>query len=164
MLGNNCPEKHPPTKWEAFKGMTPQQRLAKVLERELYKLCFRHLRAKECWAQGKVPNCNINGCHAPHRPLLHRALVVGQAMIVQEVGDGQGQVHLCQEDVREKAAGKTSCPHAPYNWGAMDTLITHAAARETGLLPLQHSTMTVWFGRQVHEHQLLLHGAGRQRR
>jgi hypothetical protein len=69
------------------------------------------------------------------------ALVVGRAMFVQIVGEDQGQVHLCREDVRVEAAGKTTHLRALHDWGALSTLITHTAGRGAGLVPVQHPTM-----------------------
>jgi ribosomal protein S14 len=46
VLGKDCSEKHHPAKCETFKGMTPQQRLARVQEWELCRLCFRQLGQK----------------------------------------------------------------------------------------------------------------------
>jgi hypothetical protein len=48
VMGNSCSEKHHLAKCETFKGMTPQPKLTKVQERELCKLCFRHLDTREC--------------------------------------------------------------------------------------------------------------------
>jgi hypothetical protein len=42
-----------------------------------------------------------------------------------------------------EAAGKTSHLHTLYDWGVSNTLVTHAAAKEAGLVSVKHSTMTV---------------------
>jgi hypothetical protein len=42
-----------------------------------------------------------------------------------------------------ETTGKISRLHALNVWGATDTLITHAAAKEAGLVLVQHSVMTV---------------------
>jgi hypothetical protein len=115
-----------------FKSIKPQQRLTKVDQRELCCLCFCHLKGRECWSLGKVPNCTIHEFNAPHHSLLHAALVAGHIMIVQKLGEEQSQVHLCREDVRLEVAGRTTRLHALYDWGASVTLITHAAAKEAG--------------------------------
>jgi hypothetical protein len=79
-------------------------------------LCYRCLSGRECWSLGKVPNCNIDGCSAPHHPLLYGAIVAGRVMIVQRTDKEQAQVQLCHEDVRVEVAGKTTLLHAFYNW------------------------------------------------
>jgi hypothetical protein len=71
VLGRGCPKKKPPSKCGVIKGMTPQQRFAKVKEREFCKLRFRHLDTKQCSAVEKVPNCDIDRCALPNHPLLH---------------------------------------------------------------------------------------------
>jgi hypothetical protein len=102
--------------------MAPKQRLGKVKERALCKLCFYHLETKDCWALGKVPNCDINNFCARNHPLLHEALVTGRAMLVQEVGGGLNQVCMCREDIKVKVAGKNHCFHALHNCGSTQTL------------------------------------------
>jgi hypothetical protein len=92
---------------EVFKKLSPQQRLNRIANQELCRLCYRHLQGRVCWSQGRVPNCSVDGCKASHHPLLHRVLVEGHVMIVQGIGDKKAQVHLCQEDVRVEVAGKT---------------------------------------------------------
>ncbi len=119
-----CGEKHPPGKFDAFK----KQRLKEIENRELCRLCYRHLRG-----QDKVPNCGVNGCEAAHHHLLHGALVEGRVMDVQGIGARKAPVFLCREDIRVEGAGKASHLHAFYDWGATVTLVTHAAAVKAGL-------------------------------
>jgi hypothetical protein len=128
-----CGEKHAPGKCDAFKKLSPQQRLKEIEERELCQLCYRHLRGRECWSKDKVPNCGVDGCRAAHHHLLHGALVEGRVMVVQGVGARKAKVFLCREDVRVEGAGKASRLHALYDWGATVTLVTHAAAVKAGL-------------------------------
>jgi S-ribosylhomocysteine lyase LuxS involved in autoinducer biosynthesis len=66
-----------------FKKLTLRQQLEKVEEKQLCKPCFRHL--------GKIPNCHIKGCGGEHNHLLHDALVLGRALVIQEVGIDSGQ-------------------------------------------------------------------------
>jgi hypothetical protein len=54
-------------------------------------------------------------------------------MVVQGIGAREAKVFLCREDVRVEGAGKASRLHALYDWGATDTLVTHAAAAKAGL-------------------------------
>jgi hypothetical protein len=54
-------------------------------------------------------------------------------MVVQGIGTGKMRVFLCIEDIRLEGAGKASCLHALYDWGATVTLVTHAAAVKAGL-------------------------------
>jgi hypothetical protein len=54
-------------------------------------------------------------------------------MVVQGTGAREAKVFLCREDVRVEGAGKASRLHALYDWGATDTLVTHAAAAKAGL-------------------------------
>jgi hypothetical protein len=107
------------------------------------QLCFRHLDVIECWAKEKALNCHIKGCGKPHHHLLHKALVEGRAMIVQEVGGDSDQVHLCREDVKVEVAGKTHCLQALHDLGDTQTLITHEAAGRVGLTPIPHSARLV---------------------
>jgi hypothetical protein len=79
-----CGEKHSPARCEVLKGLTPQQRLAKIEGREL---CYRHLEGRDCWSLGRVPNCSIDGCRASNNPLLHGAIVAGLVMIIQGTGE-----------------------------------------------------------------------------
>jgi hypothetical protein len=127
-----CGEKHAPGKCDAFKKLSPQQRLKVIEERELCHLCYRHLQGRECWSKDKVPNCGVDGCQAAHHHLLHSALVQGCVWIVQEIGAKKAGV-LCREDVRVRSAEGTTSLHALYDWGATVTLVTHAAA-EKGVL------------------------------
>jgi hypothetical protein len=83
VAGEGCNEWHSPTKCEVFKKLTLRQQLEKVEEKQLCKLCFRHLAINDCWAKGKIPNC--------HNHLLHDALVLGRALVIQEVGGDSGQ-------------------------------------------------------------------------
>ena len=62
VAGDGCTERHSPVKCEVFRKLTPRQRLEKVEEKQLCKLCFRHLAVNDCWAKGKLPNCHIKGC------------------------------------------------------------------------------------------------------
>ncbi len=128
-----CGEKHAAGKCDAFKKLSPQQRLKEIEERELCQLCYRHLRGRECWSKDKVPNCGVDGCQAAHHHLLHGALVEGRVMVVQGIGARKAKVFLCREDVRVEGAGKESRLHALYDWGATVTLVTHAAAVKAGL-------------------------------
>ncbi len=43
VAGEGCTERHSSVKCEVFKKMSPRQRLEKVEEKQLCKLCFRHL-------------------------------------------------------------------------------------------------------------------------
>jgi hypothetical protein len=61
-----CGEKHAPGKCDAFKKLSPQQRLKEIEDRELCQLCYQHLRGRECWSKDKVPNCRVDGCQAAH--------------------------------------------------------------------------------------------------
>jgi hypothetical protein len=128
-----CGEKHPPGKCDAFKKLSPQQRLKEIDNRELCWLCYLHLRGRDCWSKDKVPNCGVDGCEAAHHHLLHGALVEGRVMVVQGIDAGKAQVFLCRDDIRVEAAGKASHLHALYDWGATVTLVTHAAAEKAGL-------------------------------
>jgi hypothetical protein len=143
MAGEGCQERHSPMKCEVFKKMTSRQRLDKVEEKRLCKLCFRHLAINECWAKGKTPNCQIKGCGGEHHHLLHDALVLGRALVVQEVGGDSGQLYSCREDIRAEVAGKTYRLHTLHDWGATQTLITHDAADRAGLTPIRHSARLV---------------------
>jgi len=82
-----CGQKHSPARCEVFKKMTLQQRLKEIDERELCRLCYRHLQGRDCWPQGRVPKCGVDGSEAPHHPLL------------QGIGVKKAQAHLCQEDM-----------------------------------------------------------------
>jgi hypothetical protein len=136
-----CGEKHSPARCEVLKeGLTPQQRLAKIEGREL---CYRHLEGRDCWTLGRVPNCCVNGCRAPNNPILHGAIVAGLVMIIQGTGEEQAQTHLCREDVWVEVVGKTTPLHALYDWGASNTLITHATVEEAGLEWVKQSTTAV---------------------
>jgi hypothetical protein len=128
-----CGEKNAPGKCDAFKKLSPQQRLKEIDNRELCRLCYRHLRGRECWSKDKVPNCGVDGCEAAHHHLLHGALVEGRVMVVQGIGARKARVFLCREDVRVEGAGKASRLHTLYDWGATVTLVTHAAVVKAGL-------------------------------
>jgi hypothetical protein len=143
VAGDGCQERHSPTKCKVFKKMTPRQRLEKVEEKRLCKLCFRHLAINECWAKGKTPNCQIKGCGGEHNYLLHDALMLGRALVVQEMGGDSGQSYSCREDIRAEVAGKTHRLHTLHDWGATLTLITHDAADRAGLTPIRHSARLV---------------------
>jgi hypothetical protein len=52
VAGEGCQERHSPTQCEVFKKMTPRQRLEKVEEKRLCKLCFCRRAIYECWAKG----------------------------------------------------------------------------------------------------------------
>ncbi len=56
----DCGEKHLPGMCDAFKKLSPQQRLKEIDGCELCWLCYRHLQGRECWSQGKVPNCGVD--------------------------------------------------------------------------------------------------------
>jgi hypothetical protein len=127
----DCGEKHSPARCIDFKKLTLQQRLKEIDGCELCRLCYRHLQGRECWSQGKVPNCGVDGCEAPHHPLLHGAIM--EVMVVQGIGERKVQVHLCREDVRVEVAGKTSRLHTLYDWVSTVTLVTHTAAKKAGL-------------------------------
>jgi hypothetical protein len=64
-------------------------------------------------------------------------------MIVQEVGWGLHQVYMCRKDINVKVAGKAHHFYALHDCGATQTLITHAAAGEAGLMPIRHSARLV---------------------
>jgi hypothetical protein len=115
VMFRNCGEKHLPAKCDAFKKLSPQQRLKEIDSRELCRLCYRHLQGRECWSKDKVPNCGVDGCEAAHHPLLHGALVEGRVMVVQGIGGKETQVYLCREDVRVDVAGKASHLHTLYD-------------------------------------------------
>ncbi len=133
MMFRVCGEKHAPGKCDAFKKLSPQQRLKEIEERVLCQLCYRHLRGRECWSKDRVPNCGVDGCQAAHHHLLHGALVEGRVMVMQGIGARKAKVFLCREDIRVEGAGKASRLHALYDWGATVTLVTHAAAAKAGL-------------------------------
>ncbi len=40
---------------------------------------------------GRVPNCSVDGCEAPHHPLLHAAIMAGRIMIVQGLAKRGGR-------------------------------------------------------------------------
>jgi hypothetical protein len=128
-----CGEKHPPGKCDAFKKLSPQQRLKEIDNRELCRLCYRYLRGRDCWSKDKVPNCGVDGCEAAHHPLLHGALVEGRVMVVQGISGEKAQIFLCREDIRVEGAGKAGHLHTLYNWGATVTLVTRATAERAGL-------------------------------
>ncbi len=71
VMFKECGEKHAPGKCDAFKKLSPQQRLKVIEERELCHLCYRHLQGRECCSKDKVPNCGVDGCQAAHHNLLH---------------------------------------------------------------------------------------------
>ncbi len=112
-------------------------------EKQLCKLCFRHLAVNDCWVKGKLPNCHIKGCGGEHSHLLHDALVLGRALVIREVDDDSGLSYSCREDIRAEVAGKTHYLHALHDWGASKTLITHDAADRAGLTPIRHSARLV---------------------
>ncbi len=161
VMFKECREKHAPGKCDAFKKLSPQQRLKVIEERELCHLCYRHLQGRECWSKDKVPNCGVDGCQAAHHHLLHGALVQGRVMIVHEIGKEKTGVFLCREDVRVRSAGDTNSLHALYDWGATVTLVTHAAAAKGGLERKKQVAAAVagLGGHHDHDRQLL-HGAG----
>ncbi len=68
-----------------------------------------------------------------HHHFLHGALVEGRVMVVQGSGARKAEVFLCREDVRVEGACRASRLHTLYDWGAMVTLVTHAAAAKAGL-------------------------------
>ena len=110
-----CGQKHAPGKCDAFKKLSPQQRLKVIEDRELCHLCYRHLQGRECWSKDKVPNCGVDGCQAAHHHLLHGALVQGRVMVVQEISARKAEVFLCREDVRVKSAGEANSLHTLYD-------------------------------------------------
>ncbi len=138
-----CGEKYPPAKCDAVKKLSPQQRLKEINSRELCQLCNHHLQGRDCWSKDKVPNCGVDDCEAAHHPLLHGALVEGRVMVVQRIGGEKAQVYLCREDVRVEVAGKASHLHTLYDWGAMVTLVTHAAAEKAGLKRVRQPTAAI---------------------
>jgi hypothetical protein len=85
-----CSEKHSPARCEVFKKLPPQQRLKRIADRELCRLCYRHFQGRECWSLGRVPNCGVDGCEVPHHLLLHSAIVAGHVMIVQGTATQEG--------------------------------------------------------------------------
>ncbi len=111
VMFKECGEKHAPGKCDAFKKLSPQQRLKMIEERELCHLCYRNLQGRECWSKDKVPNCGVDGCQAAHHHLLHGALVQGRVMVVWEISAKKAGVFLCREDVRVRSAGGTSSLH-----------------------------------------------------
>jgi hypothetical protein len=133
VMFKECGEKHTPGKCDAFKKLSPQQRLKVIEDRELCHLCYWHLQERECWSKDKVPNCRVDGCQAAHHHLLHGALLQGRVMVVQEIGARKAEVFLCREDVCVRSAGEANSLHALYDWGATVTLVTHAAAAKAGL-------------------------------
>ncbi len=54
--------------------------------------------------------------HPEHHPLLHAALDLGKAMIIQEVGRGLDQNYMCREDIKVEVAWKIHSFHALHNW------------------------------------------------
>jgi hypothetical protein len=62
----------------------------------------------------------------------HDALILGRALVVQEVGGDSGQSYSCQEDIRAEVAGKTHSLHTLHDWGGTLTIITHGAAARAG--------------------------------
>ncbi len=104
-----CGEKHAPGKCDAFKKLSPQQRLKDIESRELCQLCYRHLQGRECWSKDKVPNCRVDGCQAAHHHLLHGAFVEGRVMVVQGIGARKAKVFLYRKDVHMEGAGKAAC-------------------------------------------------------
>jgi hypothetical protein len=143
VAGEVCKERHSPKKSEVFKKMTSRHRLDKVEERQLCKLCFHHLAINDCWAKGKIPNCHIKECGGEHNHPLHDALILGRALVIQELGGDSDQSYLCREDIRAEVAGKTYHLHTLHDWGATQTLITHDAADRAGLTPIRHSARLV---------------------
>jgi inorganic pyrophosphatase len=61
VMFQECGEKHSPERCEVFKKLPTQQRLKRIAEQELYRLCYRHLQGKECWSLGRVPNYGVAG-------------------------------------------------------------------------------------------------------
>jgi hypothetical protein len=151
-----CSEKHSLARCEVFQKMTPQQRLQEIDERELCRLCYCHLQVRDCWSKGRVPNCSVDGCEAPHNPLLYGAIAVGSVMIMREVSERRAQTHLSREDVRVEVAGNTSCLHKLYDWGASPSSPT--SRRGNGA---RESETAICSGRgteqRVHSGWLLLH-------
>jgi hypothetical protein len=143
IAGDGCTEMHSPVKCEVFRKLTPRQRLEKVEEKQLCKLCFRHLAVNDCWAKGKLPNCHVKGCGGEHSHLLHDALVLGRALVIREADDDSGLSYSCREDIRAEVAGKTHYMYALHDWGASKTLITHEAADRAGLTYIRHSARLV---------------------
>jgi hypothetical protein len=43
-----CKERHPPMKCEIFNRMSPRERLNRVDQKRLCRLCFHHLAIKDC--------------------------------------------------------------------------------------------------------------------
>ena len=60
-----CGEKHAPGKCDAFRRLSPQQRLKVIEDRELCQLCYRHLRGRECCQKTRCPTA---GWMAVKRP------------------------------------------------------------------------------------------------
>jgi hypothetical protein len=144
LIFQECGKKHSPARCEVFKKMTSQQRLKKIYERELCRLSYCHVQERDCWSQGRVPNCGVDGCEAPHYPLLHGAIVAGRVMVVQ--GSSRRRRRLicaCREDVRVGVAGKTSFLHTLYDWGASVTLVTHVTAEEVWLERVRQPSVAV---------------------
>jgi hypothetical protein len=61
-----CGEKHAPGKCDAFKKLSPQQRLKVIEERELCHLCYR--RTCEGASAGQRTRCATAGWMAVKRP------------------------------------------------------------------------------------------------
>jgi hypothetical protein len=54
VMFRTCGEKHSPAKCDAFKKLSPQQRLKEIDSQELCRLCYRHLQGRgermlHCW-------------------------------------------------------------------------------------------------------------------
>jgi hypothetical protein len=111
LAGPECTEKHSPANCEVFSKMSSRQRLEKVDQKQLCRLCFRHLAIRNCWAEGKLPKCPIKGCGRQHSHQLHDPLIQGRALVVREVGGDSDQSYSCCEDIRAEVAGRTHHLH-----------------------------------------------------
>jgi hypothetical protein len=85
---------------------------------------------------GNVANCN--SCGTAHHPLLNEALAMGWAIIVQEVGGGLDQVHLCSKDIKVEVVGRGYRLYGLHDWGTTQTFTTHAVAGKVGLVLIRH--------------------------
>jgi hypothetical protein len=74
VMSRDCFEIHPPSHCMAFKNLTPKARWKLIQKKDLCQLCFRHPIGGGCWTLGKIPNCIVDSCGAPHHPLLHNVL------------------------------------------------------------------------------------------
>ncbi len=87
-----CGEKHSLARCDPFKKLSPQQRLKRIEDRELCRFCYRHMQGRECWSQGRVPNCDsrrLRGLSSSPTARCARG----------------GPLHNCAGDWRQEGAG-----------------------------------------------------------